>query len=67
MADDGLVLWYAWLAQEWVEALPIGAGRLGAMVLGGAGTERLHFNDDTLWSGVPREWRTRCDRQPRAQ
>ncbi len=48
MADDGLVLWYAWLAQEWVEALPIGAGRLGAMVLGGAGTERLHFNDDTL-------------------
>ena len=48
-----LVLQYARAAQKWVEALPIGGGRLGAMVFGGIGTERLQLNDDTLWSGGP--------------
>ena len=42
-------------AQKWVEALPIGSGRLGAMVFGGVGTERLQLNDDTLWSGGPKD------------
>ena len=48
-----LRLEYARAAQKWVEALPIGGGRLGAMVFGGIGTERLQLNDDTLWSGGP--------------
>ncbi|MXP26239.1 glycoside hydrolase family 95 protein [Altererythrobacter indicus] len=46
-------LWYRQPAQEWVEALPVGNGRIGAMVFGGIGTERLQLNEDTLWSGGP--------------
>ncbi len=49
---DGLKLWYAAPAQNWeTEALPIGNGRLGAMVFGGIGKEHLQFNEDTLWVG----------------
>ena len=44
-------LWYRRPAERWVEALPIGNGRLGAMVFGGVVTERLQLNDDSLWSG----------------
>jgi len=40
-------------AGTWNEALPLGNGRLGAMVFGGAGTERLQLNEDTLWDGRP--------------
>jgi len=53
--SDKLLLWYAQPADEWVEALPIGNGRLGAMVFGGVESERLQFNDNTLWSGGPRD------------
>jgi alpha-L-fucosidase 2 len=49
-------LWYRRPAQRWVEALPIGNGRLGAMVFGGVVEERLQLNDDTLWSGGPKDW-----------
>lgn len=42
-------------AAVWTEALPIGNGRLGAMIYGGIETERLQLNEDTLWSGVPRD------------
>jgi hypothetical protein len=52
-APPPLRLEYSRAAQKWVEALPIGGGRLGAMVFGGIGTERLQLNDDTLWSGGP--------------
>jgi alpha-L-fucosidase 2 len=38
---------------EWVQALPIGNGRLGAMVFGGVVYERLHLNEDTIWAGGP--------------
>jgi alpha-L-fucosidase 2 len=38
---------------EWVHALPVGNGRLGAMVFGGIVHERLQLNDDTLWAGRP--------------
>ena len=48
-----LRLWYERPAAEWVEALPIGNGRLGAMVFGGVARERLQINEDTLWSGGP--------------
>jgi alpha-L-fucosidase 2 len=49
-------LWYDRPAETWTEALPIGNGRLGAMVFGGVATERLQLNEDTLWSGGPRDW-----------
>jgi alpha-L-fucosidase 2 len=56
-ADD-LTLWYDKPAAQWVDALPIGNGRLGAMVYGGgedgsAAKETIQFNEDTLWSGKP--------------
>ena len=51
-----LTLWYRRPAAQWVEALPVGNGRLGAMVFGGIERERLQLNEDTLWSGGPREW-----------
>ncbi len=50
------ILWYRQAARRWVEALPVGNGRLGAMVSGGVQAERLQLNEDTLWSGGPREW-----------
>ncbi|MEN5362746.1 glycoside hydrolase family 95 protein [Brevundimonas intermedia] len=46
-------LWYRNAAETWVEALPIGNGRLGAMVFGGVARERLQLNEDTLWAGGP--------------
>jgi hypothetical protein len=50
--DRDLKLWYRQPAVEWVEALPIGNGRLGAMIFGGAEEERIQFNEDTGWSPV---------------
>jgi alpha-L-fucosidase 2 len=47
------VLWYAQPAASWVEALPVGAGRIGAMVHGGTTREYLQLNEDTMWSGGP--------------
>jgi alpha-L-fucosidase 2 len=46
-------LWYRQPARQWVEALPLGNGRLGAMVFGGAEQELLQLNESTLWSGGP--------------
>ncbi len=52
--NDGTnVLWYRQEAQNWNEALPLGNGRLGAMVFGGAREEKICLNEDTLWSGLP--------------
>jgi hypothetical protein len=48
-----LVLWYDQPATEWVEALPVGNGRLGAMVFGRTKSERLQLNEDTLFAGGP--------------
>ncbi|WP_240930268.1 glycosyl hydrolase family 95 catalytic domain-containing protein [Streptomyces coryli] len=53
-SSDELTLWYDKPATDWDrEALPIGNGALGAMVFGGVGTERLQFNEKTLWTGGP--------------
>jgi len=48
-----LKLWYDKPAGQWVEALPVGNGRLGAMVFGGVDQERLQLNECTLWAGGP--------------
>jgi alpha-L-fucosidase 2 len=48
-----LVLWYGQPAAEWVEALPVGNGRLGAMVFGGIHEERLQLNEESVWAGPP--------------
>jgi alpha-L-fucosidase 2 len=45
-------LWYRQPAVEWHEALPIGNGRLGGMVFGGAQREHIQLNEDTVWAGV---------------
>ncbi len=51
--ENKLKLWYRRPAAEWVEALPIGNGRLGGMAFGGIKHERIQLNEDTLWSGRP--------------
>ena len=48
-------LYYRQPAEHWVEALPIGSGRLGAMIWGEPHLEHIPLNEDTLWSGYPRE------------
>jgi alpha-L-fucosidase 2 len=51
-----LCLWYrqpAATLSNWTEALPIGNGRLGAMIFGGVERERIQLNEDTLWAGGP--------------
>ena len=48
-----LELWYRQAAEQWTEALPIGNGRLGAMIFGGVARERLQLNEDTLYAGGP--------------
>ncbi|MET1054710.1 MAG: glycoside hydrolase family 95 protein [Pedobacter sp.] len=48
-----LKLWYNKPSAEWVEALPVGNGRIGAMVFGGVEEEVLQLNESTLWSGGP--------------
>ena len=52
-ADQKLHLWYRQPAEAWAEALPLGNGRLGAMVFGGVQQEHLQLNEDSLWSGGP--------------
>jgi len=50
-SDSSLLLWYRQPATIWLETLPVGNGRLGAMVFGGVTNEQIQFNEDTLWSG----------------
>ena len=52
-AQKDLTLWYNQPATTWTEALPIGNGRLGAMVFGGVENELIQLNEATLWSGGP--------------
>jgi len=54
--ESDLVLRYRRPATEWTEALPVGNGRLGAMVFGGAVEERIQFNEDSLWTGGPHDY-----------
>ncbi|MCK5563759.1 MAG: glycoside hydrolase family 95 protein, partial [Planctomycetes bacterium] len=47
------LLWYDKPASKWVEALPVGNGRLGAMVFGSVEKERIQLNEDSVWAGPP--------------
>lgn len=47
-------LWYRQPAANWNESLPLGNGRLGAMVFGGLEKEQIQLNEDTLWTGAPK-------------
>lgn len=51
--DPATLSWYASPATNWIEALPVGNGRLGAMVFGNYGEERIQLNEETYWSGGP--------------
>ena len=52
-SSQDLKLWYKQPARNWNEALPLGNGRLGAMVFGGTSEELIQLNEETLWSGGP--------------
>jgi alpha-L-fucosidase 2 len=57
--EDGskaMKLWYNSPAYQWLEALPIGNGRLGGMVFGDVLKEHIQFNEDSLWTGIPRDY-----------
>ena len=51
--DNSLKLWYTHPAKQWVEALPVGNGRLGAMVFGDPFKEVIQLNENTVWAGQP--------------
>lgn len=51
--EDNLKLWYDKPATQWVEALPLGNGRLGAMVFGDPVHEQFQLNEETIWGGSP--------------
>ena len=57
-SDSAVSLWYRQPAAKWTEALPLGNGRLGAMVFGSQPVERLQLNEESLWAGEP------CDAYP---
>ncbi|HEX7313886.1 MAG TPA: glycoside hydrolase family 95 protein [Pyrinomonadaceae bacterium] len=54
-ARGGMRLWYRRPATNWNEALPVGNGRLAAMVFGGVGSERIQINEETVWAGEHRD------------
>ena len=47
------LLWYSEPAHHWLEALPVGNSKMGAMVYGGTDMETIQFNEETFWSGSP--------------
>ena len=51
--DSLLKLWYSKPAEKWVEALPVGNGRLGAMIFGNPSEEQIQLNENTIWAGSP--------------
>jgi len=54
--NPSLTLWYDKPAAEWTESLPLGNGRIGAMVYGETENETIQFNEETLWSGQPHDY-----------
>ncbi|MCX6333356.1 MAG: glycoside hydrolase family 95 protein, partial [Bacteroidia bacterium] len=54
--NNDLKLWYKKPAAVWEEALPIGNGRLGAMIFGAPAVDHVQFNEETLWAGEPHDY-----------
>jgi alpha-L-fucosidase 2 len=54
--QQAMVLWYRQPAARWLEAMPLGNGILGAMVLGGVEHERIALNEGSFWSGRPHDY-----------
>jgi alpha-L-fucosidase 2 len=52
-ANPNSRLWYDQPAERWTDALPIGNGRLGAMIYGRTDSETIQINEETVWSGGP--------------
>ena len=50
-----MVLWYRQPAEQWMEAMPMGNGMIGAMVFGGVQKERIALNESSFWSGRPHD------------
>ncbi|QEK50870.1 glycoside hydrolase family 95 protein [Pedobacter aquae] len=55
-AQQSQQLWYKQAAAKWTDALPIGNGRLGAMIFAGVTEDHIQFNEETLWTGQPRNY-----------
>ena len=55
-SESNLKLTYDKPASKWTEALPVGNGRIGAMVFGGTQEERLQINESSLWGGGPHDY-----------
>lgn len=53
--DNALTLWYGHPGWEWLQAVPIGNGRIGGMVYGGVDDERIQLNEGTIWAGGPHD------------
>ena len=53
ICQNNLKLWYKQPAKVWTSALPVGNGRLGAMIFGGIDTGLIQLNEATLWTGGP--------------
>ncbi len=51
---SGLKIWFNRPADSWNDALPVGNGRLGAMIFGGVEIERIQLNEESVWTGKPR-------------
>ncbi|MGM9475757.1 glycosyl hydrolase family 95 catalytic domain-containing protein [Pedobacter sp. GSP4] len=54
--ENNHTLWYNKAAEKWTDALPIGNGRLGAMIFAGTAVDHIQFNEETLWTGKPRDY-----------
>jgi alpha-L-fucosidase 2 len=53
-SPSGMKIWFNKPAETWNEALPVGNGRLGAMIFGGIGKERIQLNEESVWTGQQR-------------
>ncbi|WP_145854531.1 glycoside hydrolase family 95 protein [Pedobacter suwonensis] len=54
--ENNHILWYNKPAEKWTDALPIGNGRIGAMIFAGTMVDHIQFNEETLWTGKPRDY-----------
>ena len=55
-SGSDMVLWYRQPATDWLQAMPLGNGMIGAMVFGGVAQERIALNESTFWSGRPHNY-----------